>query len=212
MFPENMSEEKDLNNSESFICNNTRGGKEQSLTLYNSRFRRLMIFIDGGNLFHGARSLEIEVDYRKLIKFLSKDYSLIRVYYYTGVETRRVWDRDKEEFEKKVSKQKSFLNFLSMKLNIDVVTKPLGNINGKIFEKGIDVRIASDIIWHGLSDNYDAFVLISGDKDLMDCLSRMKDNGKRVIVANFDGRISRELKRIADEYISLNEYLKEMRR
>lgn len=207
-----MSEEKSLNSKDGLSGCNTRGGKEQSLTLFNSHFKRLMIFIDGGNLFHGAKNVELKLSYRKLIKFLSKDYDLIRVYFYTGVETKRNWKREEGEFEKRVNKQKSFLNYLEMKLNVDVVTKPLGSINGKIFEKGIDVRIASDIIWHGLSNNYDAFVLISGDKDLMDCLTRMKDNGKRVLVANFDGRVSKELKRIADEYISLDENLEEIRK
>jgi uncharacterized LabA/DUF88 family protein len=39
----------------------------------------------------------------------------------------------------------------------------------------------------------------------------MKDNGKRVIVANFEGKISRELKKIADKYLNLSEYLEEIR-
>ena len=92
-----------------------------------------------------------------------------------------------------------------------MIKKPLALSNEKIIQKGIDVKIASDIIWHGLSNNYDAFILISGDKDLMDCLIRMKDNGKQVIVANFEGKISRELKKIADKYINLSEYLEEIK-
>ncbi|MBU3923289.1 MAG: NYN domain-containing protein [Nanoarchaeota archaeon] len=203
-----MNDAKSLNNNESSYKSNTRGGEEQSLTLFNTISKRLMIFIDGGNLFHGAKNSGLELSYEKLIKFLSKDYDLIRVYYYTGVP-KIGGDKDKI---KNYNKQKGFLDYLEMKLNVDVVTKPLGSIAGRVFEKGIDVRIASDIIWHGLSSNYDVFILISGDKDLMDCLFRMKDNGKRVVVANFEGRVSKELKRIADEYINLSEHLEEIRR
>ena len=46
----------------------------------------------------------------------------------------------------------------------------------------------------------------------MDCLMRMKDNGKKVIVANFENRISREIKKIADKYINLSDYLEEIKR
>ena len=45
----------------------------------------------------------------------------------------------------------------------------------------------------------------------MDCLIRMKDNGKRVIVANFEGRISREMKKLADKYINLSERINEIK-
>lgn len=223
-----MSGEKDLNNVElldedntrggrkqSLPSINTKGGREQSLPLVNIPCRRLMIFIDGGNLFHGAKAVGVDLDFGKLIKFLSEGYDLIRVYYYTGVPTLKVWNREKESrkvFERKQNRQKSFLDNLSYEFNVDVVAKSLVLMGGKIVEKGIDVRIASDIIWHGLSDNYDSFILLSGDKDLMDCLIRMKDNGKKVIVANFEDRVSRELKRIADCYINLSENLEEIRK
>ncbi len=200
-----MSEEKDLKTRESCDNGNTRGDREQSLVPNNIFSDRLMIFIDGGNLFHCAKNEGIKIDFKKLIKFLSKDYKLIRVYYYTGIQGS---DKKTEE----INKQRAFLDSLSFNLNFEVITKPLVEINNKLIEKGVDVKIASDIIWHGLSDNYDAFILLSGDKDLMDCLIRMKDNGKRVIVANFEGRISRELKRLADEYVNLSENLEEIKR
>ncbi len=181
-----MAEEKSLNNKKDMNNYNTRGDREQSLLPNNTISDRLMIFIDGGNLFHCAKNEGIKIDFEKLVKFLSIEYKLIRVYYYTGIQASD-------------NKQRAFLDSLSFNLNFEVVTKSLIKINDKLIEKGIDVKIASDIIWHGLSNNYDSFILLSGDKDLMDCLIRMKDNGKRVIVANFEGRISRELKRLADE-------------
>lgn len=66
------------------------------------------------------------------------------------------------------------------------------------------MNIACDILWHGLNHNYDTFVLISGDKDLMEVLRRMKDNGKKVIVANFKDSISRDVKKLCDSYIDLS--------
>jgi len=38
----------------------------------------------------------------------------------------------------------------------------------------------------------------------------MKDNGKKVIIANFERNISREVKKIADKYINLSEKKEEI--
>ena len=223
------AEKKSLNSKKDSNNSNTRGsgsnpinpvkllgGGEQSSSSDNTLSNdRLMIFIDGENIFQFSRENNIKIDFKKLVKFLSKDYNLIRVYYYTGIPTKRVWDKNKEsekDFERKLSKQINFLDNLKLEFNFDIVTKPLSRVGDKIIEKGVDVRIASDIIWHGLSDNYDSFILLSGDKDLMDCLIRMKDNGKRVIVANFEGRISKELKKIADKYIDLSDNLEAIKK
>ena len=66
---------------------------------------KLMIFIDGENLFLASRDENIKVGFEKLIKFLSEGFNLIRVYYYTGVPTYRTWNKDKEtEEEFKTSK------------------------------------------------------------------------------------------------------------
>lgn len=38
----------------------------------------------------------------------------------------------------------------------------------------------------------------------------MKDNGKRVIIVNFERNISREIKKIADKYIDLSKLKQEI--
>jgi len=167
-----------------------------------------MIFIDGENVFKCARDENIKIDFIKLVKLLSEGFNLIRVYYYSGIPTESTWNRNREseeEFKRRLSKQIKFLDKLALDFNFHIITRPLVFDKGQVKEKGIDVNIASDIIWHGLSNNYDSFVLISGDRDLIECLERMKDNGKRVIIANFEGKISREIRKMADKYINLSE-------
>ncbi len=208
-------EQKNLKTKEDYNNCNNRGRREQSLPTQLILPERLMIFIDGENLFKFQKEEKIVIGFENLISFLSNKYNLIRVYYYTGIPSEKSWDKNKEskkEFIKKLNKQLNFLDSLEFNYNFEVIKKPLVFRGNKLIEKGVDVRIASDIIWHGLSDNYDSFVLISGDKDLMDCLIRMKDNGKKVIIANFEGKISRELKKIADKYINLSENLEEIKK
>ncbi len=221
-----MKNEKDLNSSKHNNNYNTRGpgsnpcnpeifvGSGCNPCNHLKISEKLMIFIDGGNLFNALRDYKIKVDFEKLINILSNDFNLIRVYYYTGIPTRKSWDKKKmtkKEFDNRLNNQLKFLENLEFNYNFHVIKKPLILEDGKMKEKGVDVNIASDIIWHGLSNNYDAFILISGDKDLMDCLIRMKDNGKRVIIANFENRVSREIKKIADRYINLLDYIEKIK-
>lgn len=102
-----------------------------------------MIFVDGGNLFQCAKDENIKIDFEKLIDFLSKDFNLIRVYYYIGIPTKKIWDKNKEtekEFEEKLDKQMRFLDGLAFNFNFHVITKPLILDGSKRKEKGIDIN------------------------------------------------------------------------
>ena len=106
---------------------------------------KLMIFIDGENLFKSSREENIKISFEKLIEFLSKGFNLIRVYYYSGIPTKTTWNKNKEtekEFQNKMNKQIQFLDKLALDFNFHIVTRPLIIRDGQIKEKGIDVNIA----------------------------------------------------------------------
>jgi uncharacterized LabA/DUF88 family protein len=46
---------------------------------------RVIVFIDGSNIFHAIRSLNIKIDYNRLVGFLVEDRRLIRAYFYGTV-------------------------------------------------------------------------------------------------------------------------------
>ncbi len=46
---------------------------------------RIALFIDGANLYSAARSLNLDVDYNKLLDEFRKRGVLIRAYYYTAL-------------------------------------------------------------------------------------------------------------------------------
>jgi len=48
---------------------------------------RLMIFIDGQNLMHGAKNYGVQVDSVKLVEALSEGRKLKRAYYYGSIPT-----------------------------------------------------------------------------------------------------------------------------
>jgi uncharacterized LabA/DUF88 family protein len=46
---------------------------------------RVIVFIDGSNIFHAIRSLNIKINYSRLVGFLVEDRRLIRAYFYGAV-------------------------------------------------------------------------------------------------------------------------------
>ena len=153
----------------------------------NSR-GRIAIFIDGNNLFHAARTIGIEVDYAKLLKLLCQGGSLLRAFFYTGVDEN-------------ASKQQGFL--LWMRRNgYRVVQKEL-----KVFPDGtkkanLDVEIAVDML--SLCGKYETSILVSGDEDFAYAINAVAYKGARVEVAGFRNNTSPKLIDVADRFIDLD--------
>ena len=161
-------------------------------TLFNSMGNnlrgRIAIFIDGNNLFHAARTIGIEIDYAKLLKLLCHGGSLLRAFFYTGVDEN-------------AAKQQGFL--LWMRRNgYRVVQKEL-----KIFPDGtkkanLDVEIAVDML--SLSGKYETAILVSGDEDFAYAVNAVAYKGTRVEVAGFRNNTSPKLIDVADRFIDLD--------
>lgn len=146
------------------------------------------IFIDGSNLFFTLRAEGIlfnkEFDFVEFTKFLCKEHNLdlLRTYYY-NIQV--------EEGDPRAS----FYHYLSNIPFFDVRTQE-SHQEGK--EKGIDVMLATDLLWGAWSDLYDTAILVSGDADFSYAVRKVKDTGKRVIVAQFSRSLASSLRDAAD--------------
>jgi uncharacterized LabA/DUF88 family protein len=78
--------------------------------------------------------------------------------------------------------------------------------NGNFFIKkgNVDIELAIDS--YRLKDNYDTFVLFSGDSDFEYLLKLLKEENKKIIVFSTAKNISRELIKISDEYHELKKF------
>ncbi len=113
---------------------------------------RVVILIDGANLFYAAMQLELEIDYTRLLQCLTKNRSLVRAYFYTGV------DRTNE-------KQQRFL--LWMRHNgYRVVAKDLIQHPDGSKKADLNIEMAVDMLT--LSQHCDRIILLSGTGDLAD--------------------------------------------
>ena len=156
---------------------------------------RVMIFVEGSNIFHASRRLGLKIDYYKLITTLVGDRTLVRPYFYASTT---------------VPPTKAHFRFLqSLKYRgFTVVTKPVKAITKDILiEKGLDVALATDMLVSAFRDLFDTAILVSGDEDYTPVLDEIKRLGKKVEVAAFNFAIGKELKSVADRYVALDDLL-----
>ncbi len=167
------------------------------------RTERVMIFIDGSNLYHSLKNFfkRTDLDIGKLSNKLLGKRRLVRVYYYNAKVGF------KEEPERYHDQQKFFASVNA----IPYSELRLGRLvyfnwpNSPPYEKGVDIQLATDMITHSFKGNYDVAVLVAGDNDYVGALQSVKDNGKHVEVALFGKeQTSRQLRTVADRVITIN--------
>ncbi len=160
---------------------------------------RLALFIDGANLYSAAKTLGVEVDYRRLLEEFRKKGRLLRANYYTALI-------ENEEY----SPIRPLVDWLQYN-GYNVITKPAKEFTdaaGRRRIKGdMDVEIAVDSLT--LADRLDHIVLFSGDGDLTRLVVALKEKGVRVSVVSSvrtqPPMISDDLRRTADNFIDLND-------
>jgi len=120
--------------------------------------KRVMVFIDGGNLYHGLRDFvgRTDVDLGKLAQKLAGDRELVRTHYY-NCPVRR------EDGEDRYRRQQKFFDALRNLPDFEIM---LGHLqqdrSGALVEKGVDVSLAVDMLSRAYKDHDDRAVLVSG--------------------------------------------------
>jgi len=167
------------------------------------RTDRIMIFIDGSNLYHSLKGFfkRTDIDIGKFSNKLLEKRRLIRIYYYNA----RVGQ--KEEPERYHDQQTFFASVTA----VPYTELRLGRLvynnwpSAPPYEKGVDIQLATDMITHSFKNNYDVAILVAGDNDFVGALQAVKDNGKNVEVALFGKeRTSMQLRKVSDRVIPIN--------
>lgn len=162
-----------------------------------------MVFIDGGNLYQSLRGTlkRTDLDYQRFVEAIAADRQLQRTYFYTAAVDQAL---QPEVFKA----QQQFLTAIQSTPYFEVKLGRLvyRNWPGQPpIEKGIDVRLATDMLTRAYRDHFDVAVLVSGDNDFVDLVQAVKDQGKHVEVALFrDGGASLQLRNAADRVIEID--------
>jgi len=161
---------------------------------------RVMIFIDGSNLYHGLKKEcgNTRLNYSKFSALLANKRKLVRTYFYTST-----LDATKGKHET-VRGQQKFLNALKNEPYITIKHRPLQYKEGIPFEKGVDILIATDMLTNALRACYDTAILVSGDGDFAPVLEEITRAGKQIENAVFPSSRSDALISASDLFIELH--------
>ncbi len=73
--------------------------------------------------------------------------------------------------------------------------------------KQVDISLSVDMLSHAHRQNYDIAVLIAGDEDYVPLVDAVKAEGHRVFLWFFENGLSPALRRTADHYFNLGQFL-----
>jgi uncharacterized LabA/DUF88 family protein len=158
---------------------------------------RVVIMIDGANLYASAKALTFDMDYRKLLEEFRQHGRLVRASYYTAL----VEDQD-------FSPIRPLVDWLDYN-GYSLVTKPAKEYTDasgrRRFKGDMDVEIAVDILQ--AADYADHVFLFSGDGDFVPALEAVQRKGVRVSVVStiksHPPMAADDLRRAADNFVDL---------
>ncbi len=160
---------------------------------------RVVLFIDGANLYSTAKALGFDIDYRRLLALFRQRARLLRAIYYTAL----IDDAD-------YSPIRPLIDWLDYN-GYTLVTKPAreftDNMGRRKFKGNMDIELAVDVM--RLADTIDHVVLFSGDGDFRSLVEAVQAKGRRVsVVSTLTTRppmVADDLRRQADQFIDLAE-------
>jgi len=160
---------------------------------------RVAIFIDGSNLYHALKSnfKRHDLNFADFTAKLCGGRRLFRTYYYNVLQ-------DPVQRPDGSREQQEFLDVLRKTPYIEVRLGSTKTSQRVPVEKGIDVMLATDLLYFAWNDFYDVAILVSGDADFAYAIQAVKNKGKHVEVAYFESGVSRDLLEVADNRLCLD--------
>jgi uncharacterized LabA/DUF88 family protein len=172
----------------------------QHLSATRVQLPRTAIFVDAPNVCYAADNARVNLDFGRMLKYLSKDRQLVHALSYAPI-TDDVRDGIRYETQRFVA---PFL-----RTGYKLVTKPLKRFPDGSAKGNFDIELAIDIVT--MSERLDIVVLVSGDSDFERMIELIQSKGVRVEVVAFASNVSTELVNVADVFIDINQHLEHMR-
>jgi len=186
--------------------------------------------IDAGYLFNAMRSYEhgYQLDYMKLRQHLAEDGDIWRAYYLNstqatpseGMERFHAWLQSappngpkiitKLYSLKEATVDQVYCEQCQQKVEVRC---PHGNGGHRLVaqqQKGVDVGLATLALTH--APRYETLLLSSGDRDLLDLVEYLSEQGKRIELVVFRAGVSTELQSRADRIYWIDEFAETVRR
>lgn len=173
--------------------------------------KRVAVFIDGSNFYNGLRDNigRMDVDFHRFGEKMAEmaEGGLLRIYYYNA-RVDPDFDPDNYEKQQRFITHLAHTPHLTLRLGKLVYYQVRGEDSGRkhyAVEKGLDVKLAIDLVRLAVNRACEVAVIVSGDKDLAEVVEYGKEMGLEVVSAFFPRGLSESLATRADKVFYLNE-------
>lgn len=148
--------------------------------------KRAFVFIDGSNFYFRLKDLVsklngrfslLDFNYREFSEWLVKPDKLIEVHYYVGAIKRQI---NNEKVEKMYADQQRLIAKLQQQKIFVTLGQLIRHPDKTYHEKGVDVRLAVEMIRFAREDKYDNGYLLSSDTDLVPAIEEVQSFGKTI--------------------------------
>lgn len=145
---------------------------------------RTAVFIDSVNIYFSQKTMGWRIDFKKLLEYFKKNTNLFRITFYGAINPENEKERKFHDFLE-------IIGYIVRHKEIKFIKDHTDETYGGHRKGNIDVDLTIDAIH--FRDNYDTFVLLSGDSDFESLIKYLKAHKKRCIVMSTKGHISIEL-------------------
>jgi uncharacterized LabA/DUF88 family protein len=158
--------------------------------------KKSFVFIDGSNLYHRIKSVAdyylretnqeygtIDFNFKGFCNLFIKDTDLQGIHYYVG-QVKRLNNKDKDALksEQMYAAQQRLVGYLQKNGIFLRYGKLLHYPDSEIYhEKGVDVKIAVEMIRFARENKFDVAYLLSSDSDLIPAVKEVKTFNKQVV-------------------------------
>ncbi len=169
------------------------------------------------NIIDKENSLKEEISKHKLDKKLNEKIT----HHVSNII--EIFDIRKKLYEERINKQRrnrkgqqKFFEKIEGNPFIELRTTSLKQAEGEIYQKGVDVKLATDLINLAHTGAYDVALILGGDTDLVECVKLVKEHLSKIVIVvscytegdHLSSNIS-DLKREASYFLNLKEFTKE---
>lgn len=174
-----------------------------------NKVKKAIVFIDGGNFYFKLKEMSKKLDKKySLMSFRFKDFckwvigenELLEIRYYLGAVKR---EANNEKSERLYADQQRLFRKLQSQNVIVVLGQLIKHPDKTYHEKGVDVRLAVEMIRFARENKYDAAYLISSDTDLVPAVEEVRAFGKEVCYVGISKGQSFGLSKSANNVILL---------
>lgn len=165
---------------------------------------RVCVFIDGSSFYFGLKrnNRTMRVDYHQLsLALCGEQRRLIRTYYYNGAY-------DAAQSPDKARAQRPFFDSLERTPQLELrLGRLVVNREGVAQEKGVGIKLASDLVFYAAQDIFDTAIVVTESQEFAPVLQLVKELGRTVELALFHDAQPRELVKVGDRVLSLDDVL-----